>query len=103
MPRKKKQQPPQSPEARESMLIDLAQSDVERRLREGTAPTQVLLYLLKLGSSMGELEKEKILHENALLGAKTTSIESTKGLEEKYENAMRAIAKYRGENYEIED
>lgn len=103
MPRKKKQQPPQTPEARESMLIDLAQSDVERRLREGTAPTQVLLYLLKLGSSMGELEKEKIIQENALLGAKTTSIESSQGLEEKWEKAMQAIASYRGETYEVED
>lgn len=100
---KKKRQPPQTPEARESMLIDLAQEDIERKLRAGTAPTQVLLYLLRLGSSMGELEKEKILHENALLSAKKDSIESTRLLEEKYDSFMESLRRYRGDTDEDED
>lgn len=45
---------------------------------------------------MAKLEKEKLEKENALLRAKTESIESQKRVEELYSNALAAMKRYSG-------
>lgn len=91
----RKMRPATTPEARENQLISLAVDLAEKQLREGTASAQVITHYLKLGSSRAELEKEKLRNENALLAAKTESLESNKHIEELYMEALAAMKNYR--------
>lgn len=88
--------PALTPESRENQLIALSVDLAEKQLREGTASSQVITHFLKLGSTKNQLELEKIRHENALLEAKTQSIQSAKRVEELYENALNAMKDYSG-------
>ncbi len=103
MPRKAKRNeenfrnpPASSPEERENQLINLAVDLAERQLIEGTASAQVITHYLKLGTTRASLEKEKLERENALLRAKTESLESQKKVEELYSEALRAMRAYSG-------
>lgn len=88
--------PALTPETRENQLIALSVDLAEKQLREGTASSQVITHFLKLGSTKNQLELEKIRHENALLEAKTQSLQSAKRIEELYENALNAMRDYSG-------
>ena len=88
--------PALTPESRENQLISLSVDLAEKQLREGTASSQVITHFLKLGSTKNQLELEKIRHENALLEAKTQSLQSAKRVEELYENALNAMKDYSG-------
>ena len=88
--------PALTPESRENQLIALSVDLAEKQLREGTASSQVITHFLKLGSTKTQLELEKIRHENALLEARTQSLQSAKRVEELYENALNAMRDYSG-------
>ena len=88
--------PALTPESRENQLISLSVDLAEKQLREGTASSQVITHFLKLGSTQNQLELEKIRHENALLEARTQSLQSAKRVEELYENALNAMKDYGG-------
>ena len=83
-------------EGRENQLINLAVNLAEEQLRNGTASSQIITHFLKLGSTKNELEKEKIAQENLLIKAKIDALESTKRVEELYENAIKAMKTYGG-------
>ena len=87
-------------ESRENQLISLAVDLAEEQLRNGTASSQVIVHYLKLGSTKERLEKEKLEKENALLRAKAEALESAKKVEELYEEAIKAMRKYSGNNTE---
>lgn len=80
------------------MAYDLA----EKKIRDGTASSQVLAYFLKLGSMKEEREKEKLQEEIKLLKAKTKNLESLSTGESLYKEAIRAFRKYNGEEYNDE-
>jgi len=65
-------------------------------LQEGTASSQVITHYLKLGSTKERLEKEKLEEENKLLRARTEALQSSKKIEELYENAISAMRRYSG-------
>ena len=88
--------PALTPESRENQLIDLAITLAEQQLRDGTATSQVITHFLKLGTTVAQLEKEKLEKENKLLDAKTHSIESEGEQKVLYENAIAAMMKYKG-------
>ena len=98
------QKPAATPEARENQLIAAAVNLAEKQILEGTASSQVITHFLKLGSSKERIEKEKIQKQVDLLGAKTEYIQSTKRMEELYEEAIRSMRVYSGngapEDYE---
>lgn len=96
----KKLRPAFSPEARENQLISLAVDLAEKQLIEGTASAQVITHYLKLGSTKENLEREKLVQENALLRAKTEAMQSAKRVEELYENALNAMRRYSGNGEE---
>lgn len=98
-PSNSKRRPALSPEARENQLISLAYDLAEERLSDKTASSQEVTHFLKLGSSKAQLEKEKLKQENALLSAKTESLESAKRVEELYESALKAMKSYSGQDY----
>lgn len=92
----KRRKPSTTPEGREDQLIAYAVDLAERQLIEGTASPSVITHFLKLGSTREYLEKEKLLQENALLKAKTESINQRRDIAEIVENALSAMRLYSG-------
>ena len=99
----RKGRPAVTPEARENQMIALAVDLAEQQLLDGTATSQVITHYLKLGSTKERLEKEKLERENALLRARTESLQSMKHIEELYTNALKAMRKYSGSGDDIEE
>ena len=92
----KRGRPAIHPENRESQLTALAYDAAEQRLRDGTASAQEIVYFLKLGSSIAELEKEKLKNETAVLQAKAKTIQSVEETKALVEDAIRAMRNYSG-------
>lgn len=99
----RKMRPALTPEARENQMISLAVDLAEQQLRNGTASSQVITHFLKLGTTVAQLEKEKLEQENKLLQARTEALESAKRVEELYEDAIKAMKKYSGGGDSNED
>ena len=103
MAKAKKRRPPAlTPEARENQLIAAATNLAEEQILNGTASNQVIIHYLKLGSSKGRLENEKLREENKLLKAKTENLESQKRVEELYAEAVNAMRTYSGQDTDLE-
>lgn len=96
---KKKIRPASNPEAREAQLINLAIDLVEKRLIEGTASSQETTHYLKLAATREKRKTEQEILEGQrdLIIAKTEALQSSKKIEELYENAIKAFGTYRGE------
>lgn len=95
--------PALTPEARENQLIFLATEEAERRIRDGTASSQLLCHYLKLGTEKNRLECEKIRAENELMAAKKAHLESAQRTEEMFAEAIKVFSKYRGHDEEEPD
>lgn len=93
---RKKVPPARTPEELEKRCINLAISQAEKMLEEGTAPNSIVLHYLKLGTSESELKKEKLEHETKMLQAKTEALEAAVKYEQVAEEAMRAFKGYAG-------
>ena len=92
--------PALTPEAREKQLISLAVDLAEKQLQEGTASSQVITHYLKLGSSKEKLERDILKEQKKLITARTEALESSKRIEELYENAITAMREYGGHDNE---
>lgn len=110
MPTNSKRPPALTPEADESIMINLAMNQARRQMEEGSAPSQVVTHFLKLAAEKErqQLELEKMEKEIELLKAKTDAIESAKQMGELYKEAIAAIKTYNGgafggDEYEDED
>ena len=88
--------PAMTPQARENQLTARAMDLAEQQLREGTASAQVISHFLKQGAAETELKKENLALRNELLVAQTDQIASQKKVEELYEEALRAMKTYGG-------
>lgn len=99
----KKRPPARTPEGRENQVIALAMDLAEKQIAEGTASSQVLTHFLKLGSIKQQLENEKLREENALLKARTKSLESAERVEELYKQAIEAMRMYSGAGSEEDE
>lgn len=87
-----------TPEARERQLINLAVDLAEQQLRDGTASAQVITHYLKLASRKEAIEEEILERQKELITAKTESLQTSKHIEEMYENALAAMKRYSGGN-----
>lgn len=83
-------------EAREREMIALAVDQAENLLREGKAPTSVLLHYLQLGATDYPLKKERLQRQNELFAAKKEAIERQETDGELYRNAIEAMRRYSG-------
>lgn len=95
-PKRRRQSPAKSLEARENQLIALAVNLAEEQLRSGKASSQVITHYLKLGSTRDRKEQEILQKQSDLLTAKTKVIESTQTSEALYKEALEAMKKYGG-------
>lgn len=84
-------------EAQESYLISLALEEVEKRLINGTATSQLLSQLLSLSTAKYRLQSEKIRSDIELQKAKTDDLRERANMSEMFESAMKAFTIYRGE------
>ena len=90
-------------DAQEKRMTALAMDLAEKQLREGTASSQVITHFLKIASSRERIEKEILEKQKELISAKTESLQSAKKIEELYENAMKAMRIYSGEEPQNDD
>lgn len=100
---KRRHSPALTPDARENQLIAASMDLAEKQIREGTASAQVITHFLKLGSSKYRLENEKLKTENRLLEAKIEAYESQKDIKQLYQDALDAMRRYSGQDYEAYD
>jgi len=93
-----RRRPPRTVEEQEHLLVGLAVDQAERQLREGTAPAQLVVALLKHSSPRERLEREKLERENLLLKARVDTLESGRRIEDLYEDAIKAMRAYSGQD-----
>lgn len=85
-------------EGRENQLISLAYSEAERQMQNGTAPAQIVTHFLKMGSTREVREQRRLEQENLLLSAKVDQIASAKRQEELFEEAIKVMRVYTGQD-----
>lgn len=100
---KKRQPPARGIKAREDQMIALATDLAEKRIRDGTASSQVLTHYLKAGTVRNQLELENLKHLTELTKAKTDSVRSSERLEEICNRAIDAMRVYSGNESEEDD
>ena len=90
-------------EEREKELIYLSTLETERRIRNGTASSQLLLEYVQRGSSTAELKKEMLQHELELTKAKVELIKATAARQEQFDTVVAVLKRYRGSSNVDED
>lgn len=94
--RKREYAPARTPQAKENQMINLAFSLAEKKLREGTASSQLITHFLKLATVREELENEKLRSDLEVASAKIRRMESQTTGEELYKKALDAFRTYSG-------
>ena len=94
----KKRSPAATPEQRENRVVALAVDLAEKQMLEGTATSQVITHFLKIGSTKERLEREYLNEKKELMKAKVEAIKSQKRVEELYEEALKAMRTYSGQD-----
>lgn len=89
--------PARTDEEREQQMIALATDEAERRIRNGTATSQLLVHYLKLGTEKNKLEQEKLRAETELIVNKSEAAKSAQQSKELYAEAISAFRKYSGQ------
>lgn len=97
-----KRPPATTVEGRENQMISLAIEQAEKMMREGNAPAQIITHYLKLATTRERLEQEKLAQENELLRAKRDSIASGQRMEALYEDAIKAMRSYQGQEEDLD-
>ena len=85
-----------NPDARQNQLISLAEQEAEKRIRNGTASSQIIVHYLELGTSKYKREVQILEHQDELLQAKTDTLRTAKDTKKLYEDAMNVMKKYSG-------
>lgn len=96
--KKKTRAPGATLENVEGRMISLTMRLAEKQLKDGTASSQVMTHFLKLGSSINQLEKEKLKGENHLMKVKAENLQSQKEIKTLYAEAMAAFRTYSGQD-----
>lgn len=100
----KSRPPAQTVEGRENQLISLAVELAEKRLADGTASNQLIVEMLRRGSTKERLEKEILEKQREMITAKTDALRSAKRIEELYADAISAFRTYSPDiNNEVND
>ena len=104
-PKRRRLPPAKTPEARENQLINLAMQRAEEKLLDGTAPAQLIVHFLKLGTAKYKLENEKLQSDLEVAKAKIQQMESAETIKGLYEDVVNAMKLYSGissEDYDDE-
>lgn len=85
-----------TPEAREAQLVAMAYDLAEEQLRKGTASSQTITYLLKIGSTREKQELRKLEQDTLLTEAKVKDLANVEEMKKLYVEAMDAMRGYAG-------
>lgn len=85
----------------EGRLISQAMRLASKRVADGSASDQLVLHFIKLGSSMVELERQKLEQERALVEQKTKLLINQNAMGDEYQAVIDAIRGYRGGNEDL--
>lgn len=94
MAKKVERSRPMTPEEVEAENIYLTNLLANEQLREGNASSQTMKHFLDRGSSIADLQREKLKNENLLLKAKIEEAKLSANMEKKLEEAMNAFKGY---------
>jgi len=94
----KKFPPALTPEGSVNQMASLALALAEKRLRNGTASAQEIVYFAKEGSPTAKTEREILEKQKELMSAKTEAIRSGRRVDELYAEAITAMKRYAGDD-----
>ena len=97
---KSKRPPAQSPKEQEDRCIALAMSLAEQKLRDGTASNSLIIHYLDLATEREELKREALRQDIELTKTKNEAIKSQEKAEEMYEEAIKHLKSYQGNNFQ---
>lgn len=100
MATKKKKIPAKTPEGRMNQLVSLAVDLAEKKLMDGTASSQIISLLLNLATTKAQLELEKLRADVEVQNAKVEKYKDDKDIKVMYEEALKAIKEYQGDDVE---
>lgn len=83
-------------EPRRKKLVADALALAEKKIQDGTASSQILTTIIKMGTEDAKLERIKKEYEIELLRAKTQSITAASKKDEQYEEVIAAMKEYGG-------
>lgn len=92
-----------STEARENFLIGLAYELAEKKLRDGTASSQIITTLLQMHSEKSRVEIQKLKSDLDVANAKIENLRSQESSKELYEKAINAFRRYSGSDDEDDE
>lgn len=91
-----KQAPPRTPEEQENLMIGLSMQQAERMLREGHAPTGVVMHFLRLATEKEKSQVRKLNAEAEMAVAKSDYVKMQQKHEQDYQNVVDAFRGYGG-------
>lgn len=94
--RERKLPPALTPEGSVNQMASLALALAEKRLRNGTASAQEIVYFAKEGGPTAKTEREILERQRELLVAKTDQIRSGQNTDVLYAEAIAAMRAYTG-------
>ncbi len=98
--KKREYAPARTPQTKENQMISLAFDLAEKKLRNGSASSQLITHFLKLATVKEQLENDRLRADLDLARAKIKYMESQETSQEMYEKALRAFCDYSGTEYE---
>ena len=90
--------PAATSEARKLQMSAKAQRLAEKKLEDGTASSQLIIYILNQTSQKEELEKKQREADITLKQAKVDAIKSASEIKDMFEEAMRMFKTYHGDD-----
>lgn len=92
-----------TPEGREQEIQALAMDLAYQRLKDGTASNQLICEVIKSASSERKLKREIMQEQKELLKAKTSAIKTQEQMNVDYQQVLKAVKRYSGEELTYED
>lgn len=87
-----------TPTTDEQQCISMAMDIAKQRLANGTASNSMVLHFLKMASPREEMEREDMRKDLELKDAKIKALEAQVSSEQKWQAAMAAFSRYRGDD-----
>lgn len=87
--------------ARERRLVGLAYDEAERRLKDGTASSEMICHFLRVGSSKEYLDQQLMAGKIELQAAKTEMFKAQQKTEEMFVEAIAAMKSYQGNDEDL--
>lgn len=96
MPKSKTGPVARTEEERVAQLANLAEDEAERRLRDGTASNQLIIFMIDRASEMEELKRQNLEKDLQVKEAKAENLKSADKIEALFKDAIAAFTSYIG-------